>query len=155
MGSWKNDVMLFYIAWNKSVRRLASVSNITHTYLLKYISERPHVTEQIYLRTGRLISSMMVSKNPLIKFMAGCNFDNFDSIIGGNLSEVSKYTSLSKEDILNHLTLKRMIWSLDSEEKVSKGRILTKLLEIRDSKSFEELFDAEFVDTLISEICMN
>lgn len=146
---------IFYTAWNKSVRRLCNINYLSHTYLLKHLASVPHVKEQLYIRMVKLISMMRCNNNALIKFMAINNYENCDSIIGGNLNIICKYTGISKMNICDIISLKNKIYLLDGQEKIAKGNFLRELLVTRESRNFDTIIDGEFINYLIEDICMN
>ena len=53
-----------FIAWNKSVRKLCNLPWRTHVNILPYLADTPYISDQLYLRSIKMISNMT---NPVIR----------------------------------------------------------------------------------------
>ena len=130
------------IAWRKALRRIWSLPNMTHGYLLPLVSSCLPLFDMLCLRYLSFVSSCMFHESELIK-----NITKYSIVFGGMKSPLCKNFTLCKEryslfitDLSHPSLLKNKVFyyikTTNSETQNSLGCLLRELLLIRE-QTFE------------------
>lgn len=138
-----------FTAWNKAVRHICNISPRTHTYYLPYILGQLHVTEDIYLRTRKMILSMINSKNMSINFLARSNIDNNNSLLGDNWNFINN--KLQIDD--NCENAKAVLVARKNESFTAECSVTIELLDVLDDYAIIENFDKDDIREMLLYMC--
>ena len=126
-----------YTAWNKAVRHLCQVPYNTHTRYLPSLSNTLYVKEQLYLRTGKMISDMIDSKNNSVRMLVSYCIDNKTSIIGGNWHIIKNVLNVEELASLKNGFSQNKLKNMSNPECMA----ILELLDVREGNA-----DCRFVD---------
>ena len=90
-----NPLKDFTVMWNRCVRRLLCLPNMTHSRFLPHISGMCTPHDQICNSFLKMLSNMRISDNELVRYMSQRSY-NPNSIIGGNLKYIQRHYGLPK-----------------------------------------------------------
>ena len=94
------EVKGFHKTWNRCVRRLLKVPNMTHTRFLSFLMQCKSSEEQICERFTAMVRTMNNSSNMKVKFIAERGINIKSTIIGQNLSFIKLKTGASVHSIV-------------------------------------------------------
>ena len=78
----------FCVTWNKGVRRMLNVSNMTHTALLGEIINTCHISIQLVKRFCKFVDLMLTSCNAIVRHFVRRAINSAQSPIGRNIAVI-------------------------------------------------------------------
>ena len=78
----------FCVTWNKGVRRMLKVSNMTHTALLGEIINPCHISIQLVKRFCKFVDLMLTSCNAIVRHFFRRAINSAQSPIGRNIAVI-------------------------------------------------------------------
>jgi hypothetical protein len=146
---YDKSVDRIYIAWNKAIRHLCKLPYRTHTKFLPYIVGTLPIKEQIYLRTEKMITTMLNSSNVSVKFLATNNLKLHTSIIGENMHIIESY--INKDDVNENA--KTILLKKQNEMFTADIHCIIELLEIVEGDKVVPGFTVHEIEDLLDNIC--
>jgi hypothetical protein len=150
--TWRLDdknVSKIYTAWNKAVRHLLDVPYTTHTRVLPYLLDTLYIKEQIYLRSAKMIETMIKSNNHSIRFIANNEINNHLSIIGENWNTIKQNLQIEKFDNNVRAQLYEKMYKMITPE----CALIVELINILDGNFHLEGFTKYDVIDMLHDIC--
>ena len=136
-------------AWNKAVRYICNLSPRTHTYYLPYIIGQLHVSENIYLRTRKMILTMLHSKNLSVKFLARSSITNYNSLLGENWRFIHK--QIRVDDFCENP--KMILLTRQNEWFTPECGLILELLDVIDDYAIIENFYKDDIREMLMYMC--
>ena len=90
----------FHKTWNRCVRRILKVPNLTHTRFLSFMMQCKNSEEQICNRFTAMVRTMNNSSNVKVRCIAERGINTKNTIIGQNISYIKSKTGLSFYSII-------------------------------------------------------
>ena len=78
----------FCVTWNKGVRRMLNVSNMTHTALLGEMINTCHISIQLVKRFCKFVDLMLTSCNAIVRHFVRRAINSAQSPIGRNIAVI-------------------------------------------------------------------
>ena len=89
----------FCVTWNKGVRRMLNVSNMTHTALLGEIINTCHISIQLVKRFCKFVDLMLTSCNAIVRHFVRRAINSAQSPIGRNIAVIRHRYAICVVDI--------------------------------------------------------
>ena len=106
----------FCVTWNKGVRRMLNVSNMTHTALLRQIIDICHISIQLVKRFCKFVDLMLTSCNAIVRHFVRRAINSAQSPIGRNIAVIRHRYAICVVDInMKHVGLHRQYPSSQPE----------------------------------------
>ena len=139
-----------FTAWNKAVRHICNFPPTTHTCYLPYVNGHLHVKQDIYLRTRKIILTMVNSKNKSVSFLAKSNINNFNSLIGGNWNFIQNELSINE----NCENPKLVLMKRQNESFTPECGLILEMLDVLDDFPIIDQFDLDEIKETLLHICI-
>jgi hypothetical protein len=139
------NINRIFTAWNKSVRHICKLPPTTHTYYLSYIIGQLHISDDICLRTRKMILTMLNSENDSVSFLTRSNINNYNSLLGDNWNFIKKQLNIHDDSENPKLVLMKRKNELYTPE---CGLVMELLDVIDDSAHILQFNKDEIADML-------
>ena len=143
------NISRMYTAWNKAVRHLSDIPYNTHTRFLPYIVDTLNIKEQIYIRSAKMIKSMLVSKYNSVRFLARSNVNNKLTIIGENWEIINCYVELNQS--VN--SAKAVLYDRFNKMFTVECHVLLELIDIIDGDKTVDGFSNHDITDILCDLC--
>ena len=148
----------YFKAWNIQVRLAWRIPQETHTYLVEsyFAAGQASLRSQIHGRYQKFIQKLMKSPSKEIRFLCNVLVNDPRSTIGQNVWYLNRITNsdilrTSSTDFKKLLPVNNL-----PENEVYRVRLLTTLLQVRDSKQFEQFnLTKKQTSDLIESLCIS
>lgn len=121
-----------FTAWNKAIRRIWNLPNITHCNLLPYLSNSMNVRDQLICRFVKMFLVMYNSENPIMSYMAKRATVSSSGFIGRNLIYVKDLLNVNVAE-LSSINIKTLLAeSYKSASEKCNATLIKELCAIRD-----------------------
>ena len=138
-----------FTAWNKAVRHIFNLPYTTHRYFLPFIVGRLYVKDEIYLRTRKLILTMLNSKNASVNFLTRSNIEIQTSVIGCNWYLINRQLNIDVNcENPKYTLLKRL-----NETFTTECGVLLEILDILDGQMSVQNFNSYEIKDMLIDIC--
>ena len=141
----------FCVTWNKDVRRMLNISNMTHTALLGQLINTCHISIQLVKRFGKFVDLMLTSHNAVVRHFVRRAIYSAQSPIGRNIAVIRRQYAIHVIDI-NVKHVHRQYPFSHPELSGTVQRIL-ELLCISNNENDLPGFTKSDVDTMINALC--
>ena len=134
----------YHKLYNRSVRRLLNLPYATHTRFLQVFTKMPLSEDTVFNRFIKIYKSMACNTNEVVRLVARSNCENKMTIIGGNISLISKKFGYDVG-----ITHKKRQYTLSTED-VS----ICKAIEDARGRDID-FFDLNEIELFIYQLCVN
>ena len=141
----------FCVTWNKGVRRMLNVSNMTHTALLGEIINTCHIPIQLVKRFCKFVDLMLTSCNAIVRHFVRRAINSAQSPIGRNIAVIRHRYAICVVDI-NAKHVHRQYPS-SQPELSGTARCILELLCVSNNETYLPGFTKSEVDTMINALC--
>ena len=140
-----------YIAWNKAVRHICNLPYNTHTAFLPFLTKTLFIQDKLYLRSAKMIKTMLISKNDSVRFLAEWSIKSHVTIIGRNWQIIKEKFNC---DLLCS-NLKKELFEKLSCTFTPECQLLLELIDIRDGNMNLDQFTIYEIHDMLQTICVN
>ena len=143
-----NDVC---VTWNKGVRRMLNVSNMTHTALLGEIINTCRISIQLVKRFCKFVDLMLTSCNAIVRHFVRGAINSAQSLIGRNIAVIRHRYAICVGDInVKHVHRQ---YPSSQPELSGTARCILELLCVSNNETYLPGFTKSEVDTMINALC--
>ena len=141
----------FCVTWNKGVRRMLNVSNMTHTALLGEIINTCHISIQLVKRFCKFVDLMLTSCNAIVRHFVRRAINSAQSPIGRNIAVIRHRYAICVVDIkVKHVHRQ---YPSSQPELSRTARCILELLCVSNNETYLPGFTKSEVDTMINALC--
>ena len=139
----------FCVTWNKGVRGMLNISNMTHTALLGQLINTCHISIQLVKRFCKFVDLMLTSHNALLD--TSLDGHSAQSPIGRNIAVIRRQYAIHVIDInVKHVHRQ---YPFSHPELSGTVRCILELLCISNNENDLPGFTKSDVDTMINALC--
>ena len=142
-----------YRAFNVTVRMTFQVPRETHRYLVESISECLHPKVFLSSRLVKFISSLNNCNKVSIRILAKLYQHDLRTIIGNNLSEISRTCNISKENLTPGAVKHGMSYFPPPETEEWRAPVIHDLLNVQKNQMTLEGFNELEIKEMINFLC--
>ena len=141
----------FCVTWNKGVRRMLNISNMTHTALLGQLINTCHISIQLVKRFCKFVDLMLTSHNAVVRHFVRRAIYSAQSPIGRNIAVIRRQYAIHVIDInVKHVHRQ---YTFSHPELSGTVRCILELLCISNNDNDLPGFTKSDVDTMINALC--
>ena len=141
----------FCVTWNKGVRRMLNLSNMTHTALLGQLINTCHISIQLVKRFCKFVDLMLTSHNAVVRHFVRRAIYSAQSPIGRNIVVIRRQYAIHVIDInVKHVHRQ---YPFSHPELSGTVRCILELLCISNNENDLPGFTKSDVDTMINALC--
>jgi hypothetical protein len=145
------NVDKIYVAWNKAVRHICNIPYNTHTLFLPFLVKTLCIRDELYLRSAKMINTMLHSNNASMKFLAEWSINSYVTIIGRNRKIISDTLCCELQDA----NIKKNLFDKLSNTFTLECHMIRELLDIRDGNIDLPGFTIYDVHDILHNVCIN
>ena len=141
----------FCVTWNKGVRSMLNISNMTHTALLGQLINTCHISIQLVKRFCKFVDLMLTSHNAVVRHFVRRAIYSAQSPIGRNIAVIRRQYAIHVIDInVKHVHRQ---YPFSHPELSGTVRCILELLRISNNENDLPGFTKSDVDTMINALC--
>ena len=142
----------FCVTWNKGVRRMLNISNMTHTAFLGQIINTCHIPIQLVKRFCKFVDLMLTSCNAIVRHFVRRAINSAQSLIGRNIAVIRHRYAICVVDInVKHVHRQ---YPSSQPELSGTARCILELLCVSNNETYLPGFTKSEVDTMINAHCI-
>ena len=136
----------FYVTWNKGVRLMLNVSNMTHTSLLGEIINTCHISIQLVKRFCKFVDLMLTSCNAIVRHFVRRAINTPQSPIFSNIAVIRHRYAICVKHVHRQYP--------SSQPQLSgTARCILESLCVSNNETYLPGFTKREVDTMINALC--